>query len=657
MSVHSQDPARYSFALVALPWATKTHPSGALSALSAYISRERPNVDVTIHSEFVGVAAALGDALYEALAVQCFREGELPYMALVYPEKRPTVVAALAAWADEHLDPAIRGEAQDWSATVEDLICILEKRLHELAQELKQCDAVGFTVTFGQTFGSIALTRALKALTPGIKVIFGGTSLADRAGISLFEEYPEIDYAVQGEGEQPIVYLLDTLMQGGSVAPGTPGVLYREATTKTLSPVPLSEVKTMDDLPLPDYTEYAALADVYDFDWSIPMEGSRGCWWDRSSHKGNPKDTCYFCGIPAHWGRYREKSVERVVDEVLQLSDRYQRLRFLFTDSIIRNRDTDRFATALRDSGKELEFFYEMRANVRSHEFVLLWEAGLTSVQIGIEALSTSLLSRIGKGTTTIQNLHAMRLCAEFGVANLSNLITNFPGSTKAELEETMHVLENYALSYHPLAVSGFVLSQRSTVDVLRDEFGILRTRNPDIFKAGLPEDVWERLLFPEMKVEMKEPGVDWTPLVELCKRWHALHENAREPLLRYRDGVSFLAIEDERFDDFRTGTLSGIERDIYLFCTEIRSEKQILERFPESRSQLHELLQGWIESRIAFHESGKYLSLAVASAPHQAARRIRALREEQLARRSMAAEVELEGKPARSRVIPIAVA
>jgi hypothetical protein len=42
-------------------------------------------------------------------------------------------------------------------------------------------------------------------------------------------------------------------MQGGSVAPGTPGVLYREATTKTLSPVPLSEVKTMDDLPLPDY--------------------------------------------------------------------------------------------------------------------------------------------------------------------------------------------------------------------------------------------------------------------------------------------------------------------------------------------------------------------------------------------------------------------
>jgi len=34
-----------------------------------------------------------------------------------------------------------------------------------------------------------------------------------------------------------------------------------------------------------------------------------------------------------------------------------------------------------------------MRANVRSHEFVLLCEAGLTSVQIGIEALSTSLLS------------------------------------------------------------------------------------------------------------------------------------------------------------------------------------------------------------------------------------------------------------------------
>jgi hypothetical protein len=146
-----------------------------------------------------------------------------------------------------------------------------------------------------------------------------------------------------------------------------------------------------------------------------------------------------------------------------------------------------------------------MRANVRSHEFVLLWEAGLTSVQIGIEALSTSLLNRIGKGTTTIQNLHAMRLCASLAwpIYPISSLIFRVPRKPSSKRPCTSSRTTPF-----PTIPCGIGLRSVSalTVDVLRDEFGILRTRNPDIFKAGLREDVWERLLFPEMKVEMKEP-------------------------------------------------------------------------------------------------------------------------------------------------------
>jgi hypothetical protein len=424
-------------------------------------------------------------------------------------------------------------------------------------------------------------------------------------------------------------------MHGRPLVPGTAGVLYRETNARSLSPVAFSEMKVMDDLPLPDYSEYAALAEVYDFDWTVPMEGPRGCWWDRTSRRGNPKDTCYYCSVNVQWGGYREKSVDRAVSEVLELSERYRRLKFFFVDNIIRNHELDRFARSLRDSGKQFEIFYEMRANVRSQDFLLLWEAGLSSVQIGIEALSTSVLSRIGKGTTTIQNLYAMRLCTEFGVENISNLIISFPGSTAAEVEDTVHVIENYALGYGPLNISRFSLLLGTTVDVLREGFGIVNARSPDLFKAGLPDDVWQRLQFQAMDFETTLPVADWTPVAEVCKRWRSLHQNVQAPLLRYRDGGSFLMIEDQRFGDFRTGTFEGIERDIYLFCTEIRSEKQILERFPEIRPRLKELLEAWIEFRIMFHESGRYLSLAVASAPHQAAGRIRALREEELTRKN----------------------
>jgi hypothetical protein len=351
MPAHRNDSPSYAIALVALPWAVKDHPSAALAALGAYVRRELPNVNVMLYSEFVNVAGALGDELYDILADHCHREGELVYMALVYPDKRPTVVATLAKWAEEHLDSAIRGQAKDWTPAIESLLFLLEQRICALAVQLKECDALGLTTTFGQTFSSIALAREVKKLKPAIKVIFGGSSVSNQSGPSLLAEYPEIDYIVQGEGEKPIIQLLDSLMHGRSLVPGTAGVLYRETNVPCLSPVALSEIEVMDDLPLPDYSEYAALAEVYDFDWTVPMEGSRGCWWDRTSRRGNPKDTCYYCSVNTQWGGYREKTVDRAVTEVLQLSDHYRKLKFFFVDNIIRNHELDRFARSLRDSG------------------------------------------------------------------------------------------------------------------------------------------------------------------------------------------------------------------------------------------------------------------------------------------------------------------
>jgi hypothetical protein len=162
MTAHRNDSPSYAIALVALPWAVKDHPSAALAALGAYVQRERPSVNVTLYSEFVNVAGALGDQLYDTLADRCHQEGELIYMALVYPSKRPTVVATVAKWAEERLDSAIRGQADDWGTAIEALVCLLEERIGALARELKEYDALGLTTTFGQTFSSIALAREVK---------------------------------------------------------------------------------------------------------------------------------------------------------------------------------------------------------------------------------------------------------------------------------------------------------------------------------------------------------------------------------------------------------------------------------------------------------------------------------------------------------------
>ena len=57
---------------------------------------------------------------------------------------------------------------------------------------------------------------------------------------------------------------------------------------------PISPVDDLDELPVPDYTDYstalAALGDPPDGAVVIPVETSRGCWW-------SVRGPCRFCGI------------------------------------------------------------------------------------------------------------------------------------------------------------------------------------------------------------------------------------------------------------------------------------------------------------------------------------------------------------------------
>jgi radical SAM superfamily enzyme YgiQ (UPF0313 family) len=116
----------------------------------------------------------------------------------------------------------------------------------------------------------------------------GGSTVSARVGSSLLDEYPFIDVVIQGEGEHPLVALLDVLT-GGLPRSEIAGVLRRRATGALPRAARLWEVERLADLPIPDYDEYADQASEHGIDWTVPIEGSRGCWWDRARRTGNPR--------------------------------------------------------------------------------------------------------------------------------------------------------------------------------------------------------------------------------------------------------------------------------------------------------------------------------------------------------------------------------
>jgi ribosomal peptide maturation radical SAM protein 1 len=634
-------------ALVALPWSQKDRPSAAIAALAAYIRRERPGWDVACCHTFVPLAAQIGFDLYDMFANNAYTAGELLNLSLLYPEKTAAVRQQFETWATEALTPeflrTLEPVAHAWGEVFDRVRVSLDDHLNALLATVSTgLDAVGLTTCFGQLFVNLAFAQRLKERAPDTKVILGGSTVSARVGPSLLAEYPFVDYIVQGEGEGPLVALLDVLVAQPAVNLNIEGVLAQPRNGAPCVESTISELRNLDELPFPDYDEYADLAEEYGISWALPLEASRGCWWDRTKRAENPKAVCYFCNLNIQWGGYRQKSVQRVASEIDELSQRYQNLRLFFLDNILRAQGVPEFAEAIAQQQKDYHIFYEMRASVRPYEMLLLWEAGLRETQFGIEGFSMSLLRRIGKGTTTIQNLQAMRLCHELGINNMANLIVDFPGSTQEEVEETRRNLLDYAWSFQPLNVTKFFLGVGSTVDMLRESFGVVRVRNKELYKAGLPEGVWNRLQLFDLDFDVQGEPADWTPVREACETWRAAHAHRKPLLLFYQDGGSFLNIIDDREEERREGTFEGLAREIYLYCMEIRSLAQIRRQFGVAEAELLEMLEMFVADRIMFAEQGKYLSLAVALNPWTAARRIRAAH----------ADAERDGDPPSQGVI-----
>jgi ribosomal peptide maturation radical SAM protein 1 len=606
--------------LVSLPWSAHPRPSAALGTLSAFLRANNPSWAVKSRSEYLRVATTIGYPLYTKIAQEAYSLGELLYLALLYPEREGAIREHFARTAPKMIKD-VGVDAGRAGAVFDEIRGTLARSADDLARDLAadSCDVVGFTTCFGQLFANLVVAARLKELRPRARVVFGGSTVSARVGVSVLEEYASVDHVVQGEGERPLSALLRAI-EAGEVPGVAPGLLSRVDGRAPTAPAELCEVERLDDLPVPDYDEYAEMARELGVDWAIPIEGSRGCWWDRGRRTGNPKSTCYFCNLNVQWKGYREKGASRVVEELKELSDRYETTLVYFLDNIIRVRGIHELAGGIAALGKDFDIFYEMRANVRPDEILALWEAGLTSVQFGIEALSSKVLVKIGKVTRLIQNLEVMKTCFELGVRNAANLITDFPGTSMADVEETVGAIRRFALPYEPCATSPFGLGIDSTVDTLRDTFGITNVRNTESLRVGLPEQSWRRLKLFDL--DFDAPGaVDWSPVYAAVEEWRARRRAVGGPILAYYDGGKFLRINDRR-RDWDVFILQGRQRELVLFCARIRSRQEIVARFGEAAL---ETLSRLVAVDLVFEEGGRYLTLATASSPRVAAARIRA--------------------------------
>jgi ribosomal peptide maturation radical SAM protein 1 len=604
-----------------MPWPLANRPSIQLGTLKGFLSLKAPDTKVDCYHPYLDVANLLSLSHYNAIAERTW-VAESIYAYLLNPAKRPEI---------EDLVSREHHATRDGFPLDLDLISADIDHLHQhqhLGLPWSSYELIGFSICLSQLTSSLYMIRHIRTLNPKCHIVVGGSSCAGKLGRSLLENIPEVDFVIGGEGELPLLDLINSLKQGSLDGEISSGLMWRDPQGH-IKGGGLDQLPDLDQLPTPDYSCYLEELNrqhrLGNLVPNLPVETSRGCWWHRLGSSSSDR-ACRFCNLNLQWRGYRSKQPGQVAREMEELAAKYSSLKFFFVDNILDSAKIEELFDAIKGLGRSFEIFTELRASVSRQQLIRMRRAGVTQVQIGVEALSSRLLEKINKGTTVIQNIEVMKHCEELGIRHLSNIILGFPGSDEADVAETLSNLE-FVRSYRPLRKVRFWLGQNSPVDLHPERYGIRRIANHPNYSDLLPDSLAAslNLMIKTYVGDRTHQKKLWRPVAREVKSWQQQYDALRRqhfpaPLLSYRDGGDFLLIrrrsQDSEQETFR---LRGSSRAIYRFCETRRTLKKIRHHFPRfSSDQVQSFVSDMVAKRLMFQEGGQVLSLAVNEELHQ---------------------------------------
>lgn len=605
--------------LVSMPFGAIGRPAIGISLLKAVMnSRELPCEISYLNFTF---AEFIGSDDYNWIT------HELPYTAFAGDWSfTGALYGADDARDARYLDDILRGA---WRLSEEDIVRLLRVRQMVLPF-LSHCLSsipwaryviVGFTSTLEQNIASLALAKRIKALHPDITIVFGGANCEADMGVELHNIFPFVDFVCTGESENTLPPLARCIIEKEPAkAAGIPGVVYRDHGMSRYTG-PAEEVRVLDNLPYPDYSDYFASVRGSSAAVSVApaalIETSRGCWW-------GAKSRCMFCGLNGEKISYRSKSPDRAISELYHIADLWKTDLIEAVDNVL---DMGYFSDVLprlaRDN-RSLDIFYEVKATLTKEQMCLLKSAGVRRIQPGIESLNDHILKLMRKGTTTLQNVQMLKWCRELGITVYWNLIYGFPGETAEDYASQLEVLKLIPFLDPPYGYGPVRLDRFSPYFQEAWKHGIRNVRPLASYKFLYPFDSRRVAnLAYSFDYDSSQPGTEQgfaAPLIEFIDQWRDGHPNYMLAS-QLNDGV--MVIIDSRSGAVKETRLSVLERIVYETCDSCRSIRDIeaaVDAAPTEtacgRPAIEEIVNGLIAKRIMMTDGHRYLSLAIPLKP-----------------------------------------
>lgn len=404
-------------------------------------------------------------------------------------------------------------------------------------------DIMAFSVVTDNYATAIRMAGRLKQ-EKNIPTVFGGihcTSVPERVAAMA-----EVDYVVIGEGEYPLVELVEALSNGTS--PHTiQNLWYKAPDGLLISNSARPVISNLDTLPFIEKDEFYAKAPHF-FKKRYITTASRGCVYACTFCNNSMYKQMYNRSGKGKW--YRRRSVKNLMDELVSAHEKYNYEYVFFWDEIfIDNHEwLEEFCA---EYGKRLGipfWCYGYARYVNQHVVDVMEEAGCREMNIGVQTIRKETRKIIKRGDRNEKIAEAIKIIGKSKINLCTGNILQLPGQSVEEAKELVEFYSDYRVD---LPITGFLrYYPRTEIVDTGLKMGVLTEQDVEVieraevenpFTVPNTEDNWE---FKKLQILIQM--TPWSPRFLVR---YVLHSG----LYRMLPTGTFAALVVTRFSNLRS--------------------------------------------------------------------------------------------------------
>ncbi|MBF0456637.1 MAG: B12-binding domain-containing radical SAM protein [Nitrospirae bacterium] len=358
-------------------------------------------------------------------------------------------------------------------------------------------DIIAISILSDERFVARDFVNIVRSINKTIPIVVGGKYPTIKQE-KMFEEM-DVDYVCVGEGVEAFPELIAAIFDGLDTTK-VENFIVKQKNGSFVKNVVRPLKKSIDDLPYFDFDIFDRKHFYRPYDGNIYISGSHMLNWGCPYH-------CSYCINSFYHVMYDKKyflrrySVNRIIDELVYLKDRFNLQFFKFYDEDFLMRPLDNLKELSEEYRKRINLPFTIETNPKSvtrEKAELLLAMNCVSASLAIETgnslLRKNVLKRVDTREDIIRSFHLLK---DIGIRTSSFNMLGLPFETRETYMDTVELNRDADVNY---PVAGFFYPYESTLlreisiregfyKPLMDESKICRSNVPALEFSNLTEE------------------------------------------------------------------------------------------------------------------------------------------------------------------------